>query len=154
MNLIHQEYQVHQGLLDLHHQIMIHQLELDWRQELQSLFHHQPSFEGIVAYQLIDLFKCYQFIFFVSNSLEFLKNIHIFITYIHNLAFIAASSSFCFCDLSASNSASNFSFHCKNDSTVTLVPINFFWAASSSSCFRFSSASSLRLSISSTRSFS
>ena len=64
VNLIHQEYQVHQGLLDLHHQIMIHQLELDWRQELQSLFHHQPSFEGIAVYQLIDLFKCYQFIFF------------------------------------------------------------------------------------------
>ena len=62
--LIRQEYQVHQGLLDLHHQIMIHQLELDSRQELRNLFHHQPSFEGIAVYQLIDLFKCYQFIFF------------------------------------------------------------------------------------------
>ena len=35
---IRQEYQVHldQGLLDLHHRIMIHQLELDWRQELRN----------------------------------------------------------------------------------------------------------------------
>ena len=40
---------------------MIHQLELDWRQEPRNLFHHQPSFEGIVVYQLIDLFRSYQF---------------------------------------------------------------------------------------------
>ena len=60
--LIRQEYQVHQGLLDLHHQIVIHQLELDWRQELRNLFHHQPSFEGIVVYQLIDLIISYQFL--------------------------------------------------------------------------------------------